>query len=81
MLGFAFSYATNMFTPMILYDFCLSLAQLCYIIVYIWKAESHVQIADLCAPWKISSGAENIVLWALQFKMWVPAANSQAGKA
>jgi hypothetical protein len=35
-------------------------------IVYIWKVESHVQIADLYAPWKISNGAENFVLQALQ---------------
>jgi hypothetical protein len=31
------------------------------------QVESRVQIADWCAPWKISNGAENLVLWALQF--------------
>jgi hypothetical protein len=65
--GFALSCAANMFILMILYDFCLLLAQFCYIIVYIWKVESHVQIADQCAPWKISSGVENLVLQVLQF--------------
>jgi hypothetical protein len=37
------------------------------IVVYIWDLESHVQIANWCAPWKIASGAENLVLQALQF--------------
>jgi hypothetical protein len=46
---------------MILYDFCLLLAQFCYIIVYERKVESRVQIADRYAPWKISSGAENLI--------------------
>jgi hypothetical protein len=32
-----------------------------------WKVEIHVQIAEGCAPWKISNGAENLVLHALQF--------------
>jgi hypothetical protein len=49
---------------MILYDFCLSAAQFCYLIVYKRKVESRVQIADRCPPWKISSGAENLVLQA-----------------
>jgi hypothetical protein len=35
--------------------------------VYIWKVESRVQIADQCAPWKISNGAQNLVLHVLQF--------------
>jgi hypothetical protein len=66
MSGFALSYTANMFILMILYDFCLSPAQLCYIIVHIRKVESRVQIADMCAPRKISSGAENLVLQALK---------------
>jgi hypothetical protein len=37
-----------------------------------------VQIADRCAPWKISSGAEKLVFQALQF---LSAAKSQAGQA
>jgi hypothetical protein len=36
-----------MFILMILYDFRLLPAQFCYIILYIRKAESRVQIADL----------------------------------
>jgi hypothetical protein len=64
--GFALSYTANMLILTILYDFCLSTAQFCYIIIYIWNV-SHVQIADRYAPWKISSGAENLVMQALQF--------------
>jgi hypothetical protein len=60
MSGFAMSYAANMFILIILYDFCLSPAQFCYITVYIRTIESRVQIADRCAPRKISSGAENL---------------------
>jgi hypothetical protein len=64
--GFTFSYTTNIFILMILYDFCLSPTQFYCIIVYIRKVESCVQIADRCAPWKIPSGAQNIILHALQ---------------
>jgi hypothetical protein len=59
--GFALSYTMNMFILIILYDLFMSRAQFCYIIVYMGKIESHVQIADRCAPWKISSGAENLM--------------------
>jgi hypothetical protein len=52
---------------MILYDFCLTSAQFTYRIVHIWKVEISVQIADGCAPWKISNAAQNLVLQALQF--------------
>jgi hypothetical protein len=65
MPGFALSYTENIFILMILYDFYLLPAQFRYIIVYIRKVESRVQIADLWAPWKISNGAENIVFQAL----------------
>jgi hypothetical protein len=65
--GFTLSYTANMFIIMILYDFCLFTAQFYYIIVYIRKVESYVQIADRCARWKISSGAQNRDLQALQF--------------
>jgi hypothetical protein len=40
MSGFAFSYAANTFILMILYDFCLLLAQFGYIMVFIRKIES-----------------------------------------
>jgi hypothetical protein len=60
--GFALSYTANMFILMTLYDFCLfSCTILLYINVYIRKVESCAQIADRCAPWKISIGAENLV--------------------
>jgi hypothetical protein len=66
--GFILSYAANMVILTIFNDLCLLPAQFCYIIVNIWKVESCVKIADKCAPWKIFSGAENIVLQALQEK-------------
>jgi hypothetical protein len=44
--GFTLSYTANMFILMIPYDFCLFPAQFCYIIVYIRKVKSCVQIAD-----------------------------------
>jgi hypothetical protein len=53
---------------MILYDMYLLPAQFLYIIVHLWTVESHKQIADLRAPWKISNGAENLVLHTLQFE-------------
>jgi hypothetical protein len=31
------------------------------------KIESRVQVADRCAPWKISNGAAYLVLQTLQF--------------
>jgi hypothetical protein len=80
--GFTLSSTADMFILMIPYAFCLLPAQFCYsIIVYIRNVESSVQIADLCAPWKISSGARIFVLHALQFKRSVSAASSQAGQA
>jgi hypothetical protein len=38
-----------------------------YVIIYIRKVESRVQIADKCAPWNVSNGAQNRVLHALHF--------------
>jgi hypothetical protein len=65
--GFALSYAATLVILMILYDFCLLPAQFYYIIIYTWKVESCVEIVDLCAPWKVCSRVENLVLQALQF--------------
>jgi hypothetical protein len=48
MSGFALSYTATMFILTILYDFCLSLAQFRYIIVYIRKVGSRMQIALDC---------------------------------
>jgi hypothetical protein len=56
-----------MFILMILYDFGLLPAKFFYIIVCIRKVETCVQIADRCAPWKISSDTQNIVLHVLDF--------------
>jgi hypothetical protein len=64
---------------MILYDFCLLPAQFCYIIIYIWNVDIHVQIADRCAPWKISNGAENLVLLsAAILKCWCLLSSAQS---
>jgi hypothetical protein len=60
--GFDLSYIANMFILMILYDFCLLPALFCYMVIYVWKVESGVQIMKWCAPWKIFSGADNLVL-------------------
>jgi hypothetical protein len=61
------SYTVTMLIRMISYDFCLLPAQFCYTIVHRKKDEVCVQITHRCAPWKISSGVENLVLRALQF--------------
>jgi hypothetical protein len=44
-----------MFILMLLYHFCLSSAQFHYIIVYIRKVESYMQVADLCAPFHLAA--------------------------
>jgi dUTPase len=59
--GFALSFGVKILNLMVLYDVSLP-AQLRCIIVFIRKEEIHVQIADRCAPSKISNGAENSVL-------------------
>jgi hypothetical protein len=64
--GFALSYTTNIFILIILHDFYLSPAEFCYIIIYLWKIEICVQITDRCEPWQFPSGAEHLVLQALQ---------------
>jgi hypothetical protein len=53
---------------MILYYFCLLPVQFLYVIINIQYLESHVQLVDLCAPWKFTSGVKNLVLQALQFE-------------
>jgi hypothetical protein len=67
MSGFTLPYTANMFILMILYDLCLLAAQFCYTVVYIWKVESCVQIANRCGSWKISNCAQNLALQAPQF--------------
>jgi hypothetical protein len=76
----AWPYTVNMFILMILYDLCLLPAHFCFIIVHMRKVESRVQIADRCAPWKISSGAESLVFQALQFKSECPTLIPRRGK-
>jgi hypothetical protein len=62
MSGFTLFYTADMFILMILYDFCLLPAQFYYIIIYIRKIGSRVEIADRCAPWRISNGPDSLVL-------------------
>jgi hypothetical protein len=75
--GFALSNVENICIFMILYDFCLLPAKFCNVIVYIWKSESHVQVAK---NWKISTDAKNFVLHALQFR-WMVVCCKLAGGA
>jgi hypothetical protein len=39
--------------------------------MYVWRFESHVQIANQCAPWKMLYVAENFVLQVLQYQQMV----------
>jgi hypothetical protein len=61
MSRFTVSRAANIFILSFVCDFCLLPAQFSSTVVYIRKVESRVQIADRYAPWKISSGAKNLV--------------------
>jgi hypothetical protein len=70
--GFTLAYAVNMFMLMNLYDICLFPTQSCYIILCIWKVQSHVQIVDLGAPWEISSGVGKLFCRRCSFKMCLP---------
>jgi hypothetical protein len=58
--GFALFNIAYIFIFMIVNDFCL--------IVNVWNLESHMHIADQCAPLEIANGAENLILQALQFQ-------------
>jgi hypothetical protein len=68
MSGFALFNIVNILIIMILNDLCLLPALFLYIVIYVRNLESHMQIADRCAPWKVSNGAQNPVLQALQFQ-------------
>jgi hypothetical protein len=75
--GFAFSDVANICIYMILYEFCLLLAQVRCVVIStsIRFVESRVQLADRCASWKITDGAENLVLQAVQTSqslLWLP---------
>jgi hypothetical protein len=59
--AFLLSYTANKFILMVLYNFCLSPAQFCYIIVYMRKIENREQISEGYEPRTISSGAKNLV--------------------
>jgi hypothetical protein len=65
--GLALSNVANIFIFifMILDDFCLLPAWLCYVIINVRNLESHMNIADRCAPRKGANGAENLILQAL----------------
>jgi hypothetical protein len=65
--GFALSNIVYIFIFIIVNDFCLSSAWLGYVIVNVWNLESHMHIADWCAPPEIANGADNLILQMLQF--------------
>jgi hypothetical protein len=66
--GFPFSDVANICIFMILYDLCLLPAHFRYVIINIRHLESHVQLADRCALYKCTKGAENLASQALQFR-------------
>jgi hypothetical protein len=79
--GFILSYTADMFILMILYDFRLFPPQFYYIILYIRKVESCMQIADRCAFWKFPLVRRTLFCMRCNFKRYMSAVNSQAGKA
>jgi hypothetical protein len=66
--GLALSNVANILIFMILDGFCLLPAWFSYVIIHVRNLESHMHIADRCAPWKIADCAENLLLNALQFQ-------------
>jgi hypothetical protein len=60
--GFALSNVANSFIFMILDDLCLLPALFCYVIIIVWYMKSLMHTANRCAPRKIASGAENLIL-------------------
>jgi hypothetical protein len=75
--GFAFSYAANMFMPMILYDLCLLPAQFYYITVY-------MPLQAMCKLWlgvhlgKFPMVPRTLFSRRCNFKTWVSPSNFQA---
>jgi hypothetical protein len=65
--GFALSSVGNILIIVILNGFCLLPA---FLLCNHKRTvlESHMQIADRCAPWKITTDAERPILQALQFQ-------------
>jgi hypothetical protein len=66
---------------MILYDLCLLPAHFCYVIIYIRKVESHVQISDYLHLGKFPMVQRTLFCRRCNFKMWVSDANSLLGQA
>jgi hypothetical protein len=66
--GFSYSEVAKISIFVILYDLCSLLSQFSYVIINIRYLESHVQLADRCAPRKFANSVENLVLQALQFQ-------------
>jgi hypothetical protein len=59
MLGFVFAQVSNIYIIVILYDFCLLPAYFCQVIVNLRNLERPMQSASRCAPWWVTSGAED----------------------
>jgi hypothetical protein len=49
--------------------------------MHVWEMETHLHFVNQCVPWKVASGAEYLVLQALQLIRWVSATNSQMEQA
>jgi hypothetical protein len=66
---------------MILYDICFLLAEFCYIIIYVWKFESHVQSVNRCGLGIFLAVRRTLFCRRCNFSRWLSAANSQLGQA
>jgi hypothetical protein len=66
--GFSFSDAATICICVILYGLWLFPARFPYVIINMPHMKSLVQLADLCAPWELTSGAVNLLLQTLQFQ-------------
>jgi hypothetical protein len=59
------------FIFMILYDFCLLRPQLCDKIIHVRNFESHMQLADRRAPWKLVIAGKCLVFRRSNLKNWI----------
>jgi hypothetical protein len=41
-----------------------------YVIIHVRNFESHIQLVDKCAPVKVASSTENLVIWTLHTPRW-----------
>jgi hypothetical protein len=48
-----------------------------YVVIHVRQVKSHVHFSNGCAPWKMSSDAENSFCRRRSFSTWLSVANSQ----